>query len=110
MNLKSSCCAFAPSLTYPFFYRQVAEMVSERGWTVHHTTIYRWVQQYGPELDKRCRPHLHPTDDSWRVDETYTTVKGAWKYLYRAVDSNGNTLDFLLTAKRDALFSETVFS
>ena len=53
-------------------------------------------------LDKRCRPHLKPTNDSWRVDETYIEVKGKWKYLYRAVDSEGNTLDFLLTAKRDA--------
>lgn len=89
-------------LTYPLSYRQVAEMVSERGWAIHHTTIYRWAQQYGPELEKRCRPHLRPTNDSWRVDETYIEVKGEWKYLYRAVDSKGNTLDFLLTAHRDA--------
>ena len=54
-----------------------------------------------PELDKRIRPHLNPTNDSWRVDETYIEVKGAWKYLYRAVDSAGNTLDFMLSAKRD---------
>jgi len=60
------------------------------------------VQQYGPELEKRCRPHLHSTNDSWRVDETYIEVKGEWKYLYRAVDSKGNTLDFLLTAHRDS--------
>ncbi len=63
-------------LTYPLSYRQVAEMVSERGWVIHHTTIYRWVQQYGPELEKRCRRHLRPTNDSWRVDETYIEVKG----------------------------------
>jgi transposase-like protein len=67
-----------------------------------HTTVYRWVQQYGPDLDRRCRPHLRPTHDSWRVDETYIRVKGDWKYLYRAVNSEGNTLDFWLTAKRDA--------
>jgi len=60
------------------------------------------VQEYGPELDQRCRPHLSPTNDSWRVDETYIEVKGKQKYLYRAVDSVGNTLDFLLTARRDA--------
>jgi len=89
-------------LTYPLSYRQVAEMVSERGWTIAHTTIYRWVQEYGPELDKRCRPYLKLTNDSWRVDETYIKVKRKWKYLYRAVDSEGNTLDFLLTAKWDA--------
>ena len=87
--------------TYPLSYRQVAEMVNERGMDVHHTTVFRWVQKYGPEIDKRCRPHLRPTNDSWRVDETYIEVKGEWKYLYRAVDSNGDTLDFLLTARRD---------
>lgn len=69
---------------------------------VDHTTIYRWVQAYSPELDKRCRPYLKPTNDSWKIDETYIKIKGVWKYLYRAVDSAGNTLDFLLTAKRDA--------
>ena len=73
----------------------------ERGVKVDHTTIYRWVQAYAPELDKRCRPHLSPTNDSWKVDETYVKVKGKWKYLYRAIDSKGNTLDFMLSAKRD---------
>ena len=96
-------------LTYPLSYRQVAEMVNERGLDVHHTTIYRWVQQYAPELDKRCRPYLRPTNDSWRVDETYIKVKGQWKYLYRAVDSQGKTLDFLLTAKRDAQAAKRFF-
>ena len=65
----------------------------ERGLTVDHTTVYRWVQAYAPELDKRCRPYLRQTLNSWRVDETYIEVKGEWKYLYRAVDSEGNTLD-----------------
>jgi transposase, IS6 family len=68
---------------------------------VDHSTINRWVLDYAPELDKRLRPHLNPTNDSWRVDETYIEVKGVWKYLYRAVDSEGNTLDFMLSAKRD---------
>jgi transposase-like protein len=77
-------------------------MMNERGLDIHHTTIFRWVQQYAPELDKRCRPHLQSTNGSWRVDETYIKVKGKPKYLYRAVDSKGNTLDFLLTAHRDA--------
>ena len=58
--------------------------------------------EYGPDLDKRCRPYLQQTNDSWRVDETYIEVKGEWKYLDRAVDSKGNTFDFLLTARRDA--------
>ena len=97
-------------LSYPLSYRQVAEMVNERGLVdVHHTTVYRWVQEDGSELDLRCRPHLRPTNDSWRVDETYIEVKGEWKYLYRAVDSNGNTLDFLLTAKRDAQAAKRFF-
>ena len=81
----------------------------ERGLTVDHTTVYRWVQAYAPELDKRCRAHLRPTNDSWRVDETYIKVKGEWKYLYRAVDSKGNTLDFMLSAKRDARAAERFF-
>jgi transposase-like protein len=96
-------------LSYPLSYRQVAEMVNERGMKVDHTTIYRWVQEYSPEIDKRFRPHLRPTNDSWRVDETYIKVKGSGKYLYRAVDSQGNTLDFLLTAKRDALAAKRFF-
>ena len=90
-------------LSYPLSYRQVMEMVNERGLDIHHTSVFRWVQEYSPEIDKRFRSHLRPTNDSWRVDETYILVKGKQKYLYRAVDSQGNTLDFLLTAKRDAL-------
>ncbi len=65
---------------------------------------------YGPELDQRCRPHLKPTNDSWRVDETYVKVKKQWKYLYRAVDSQGNTIDFLLTAKRDTKAAKRFFT
>ena len=63
--------------------------------------IWRWVQAYAPELNKRCRPHLKPTNKSYRIDETYIKVKGEDKYLYRALDSTGQTIDFLLTAKRD---------
>lgn len=75
--------------------------MQERGVEVDHSTINRWVLRYAPELNKRVRPHLKPTTDSWRVDETYIKIKGEWKYLYRAVDSDGNTLDFLLSTKRD---------
>jgi transposase-like protein len=67
-------------------------MMAERGVEVDHTTIMRWVHQYSPEIEKKIRKHLRPTNDSWRVDETYIRVKGEWKYLYRAVDSDGNTI------------------
>ncbi|MBD2066321.1 IS6 family transposase [Leptolyngbya sp. FACHB-671] len=87
---------------YSMSYRDLEEMMQERGVAVDHSTINRWVLQYAPELDKRIRRHLKPTNDSWRVDETYIKVKGVWKYLYRAVDSEGNTLDFMFSTKRDA--------
>src|SRR4051812_48680885 len=76
-------------------------MMEERGLSMAHTTIMRWVHQYGPELDKRVRRHLKPTNDSWRVDETSIKVKGQWMYLYRAVDSEGNTIVFYLNKTRD---------
>jgi len=82
----------------------------ERGLHVDHTTIYRWVQRYAPELEKRCRPHLKATTDSWRVDETYVKVKKEWMDLYRAVDSQGNTLEFLLSPTRDAEAAKRFFS
>ncbi len=82
----------------------------ERGLRVDHTTIYRWVQHYAPELEKRCRPHLRVTNDSWRVDETYVKVKKVWMYLYRAVDSQGHTLEFLLSPTRDAQAAKRFFS
>ncbi len=84
-------------------------MMLERGLSVDHTTIYRWIQAYAPELDKRCRAHLKQTNDSWRVDETYIKVKGQWKYLDRAVDSEGNSLDFMLSAKRNTVSAERFF-
>lgn len=96
-------------LRYSLSYRDVEEMMLERGLHVDHTTIYRWVQRYAPELEKRCRPHLKAATDSWRVDETYIKVKGSWTYLYRAVDSSGNTLDFFLSATRDAQAAKHFF-
>src|SRR6266702_4041918 len=89
-------------LRYSLSYRDLEEMMRERGLQVDHTTIYRWVQRSAPELEKRCRPHLKATNDSWRVDETYIKVKKVWMYLYQAVDSDGNTLEFLLSPTRDA--------
>ncbi len=88
-------------LRYPLSYRNLQEMMLKRGLKVNYSTICRWVHAYSPEIDKRTRRYLRPTNDSWRVDETYIKVKGKWKYLYRAVDSEGNTLDFMLSASRD---------
>ncbi|OFD51787.1 Integrase catalytic region [Bacillus mycoides] len=75
--------------------------MEERGLFLAHTTIMRWVHQYGPEFDKRIRRHLKQTNNSWRVDETYIKVKRQWMYLYRAVDSEGNTIDFYLSKSRN---------
>ena len=88
-------------LRYPLAYEHVAELLAGRGLAVDASCIWRWVQAYAAELNKRCRPHLKATNKSYRVDETYIKVKGQEKYLYRAVDSTGRTIDFLLTAKRD---------
>ena len=74
-----------------------------------HTTVFRWIQAYAPEIEKRIRPHLRRSDGSWRVDETYIRVKGRWMYLYRAVDSRGATIDFLLSATRDAAAAKRFF-
>lgn len=87
---------------YALSYRDLEEMMLERRVEVDHSTINRWVLKYALELDKRIRWHLKPTNDSWRTDETYIKIKGEWKYLDRAADSEGHTLDFLLSAKRDS--------
>src|SRR5258708_18523487 len=97
-------------LRYSISYRDLEEMMLEGGLHVYHTTIFRWVQRYAPELEKRCRPHLKATTDSWRVDETHIKIKGTWTYLYRAVDSEGNTLEFLLSETRDAAAAKRFFS
>jgi transposase, IS6 family len=83
-------------------YRDLEEMMRERVLPIDHTTIYRWVQQYAPEMEKRCRPHIKACSDSWKVDETYIKVRKTWMYLHRAVDSEGNTLEFLLSPTRNA--------
>ena len=83
-------------------YRNVEELLTERGLAADHTTICRWVQRYAPELNKRCLRELKPANGSWRVDETYVQAKGKWAYLCRAVDSTGATIGFLLAARRDA--------
>jgi transposase-like protein len=93
-------------LRFSLSYRDVEELLAERGLHADHVTVWRWVQRYAPEMERRLRSRLRPTNDSWRVDETYIRVKGKWVYLYRAVDSTGATIDFLLSAKRDAAAAE----
>jgi putative transposase len=88
-------------VAYPISYRQLEEMLEERGVEVDHSTLNRWVVKYVPLLDRQFRDRKRPVGASWRLDETYVKVKGSWKYLYRAVDKAGATVDFLLTAKRD---------
>ncbi|WP_052215065.1 IS6 family transposase [Belnapia sp. F-4-1] len=96
-------------LMFPISYRDLELMLQERGVDIAHTTIFRWIQAYAPELEQRLRPHLRMSNGSWRVDETYVRVKGRWMYLYRAVDSRGQTIDFLLSAKRDAEAAKRFF-
>jgi IS6 family transposase len=93
-------------LRFSLSYRDVEELLAERGLHADHVTVWRWVQRYAPEMERRFRSRLRPTNDSWRVDETYIRVKGKWVYLYRAVDSTVASIDFLLSAKRDAAAAE----
>lgn len=86
---------------YPLSYRHLEEMMQERGVFVDHSSINRWAIRFLPLLEKVFRKHKRQVGGSWRMDETYIKVKGAWKYLYRAVDKEGKTVDFLLTARRD---------
>jgi IS6 family transposase len=102
-------CAVRWYLRYSLSLRDVEELLAERGLAADHTTIWRWVQRYGPELEQRLRRQLKPTNKSWRVDETYIRVQGRWCYLYRAIDSAGATIDFLLSALRDAAAAQRLF-
>jgi transposase-like protein len=86
-------CAVRWYLRYSLSYRDVRELLVERGLEIDHTTVWRWVQRYAPELEERARPHLKATNKSWRVDETYVRIQGRWFYLYRAIDSAGATID-----------------
>jgi putative transposase len=93
-------------VAYPISYRQLEERMRERGVSVDHSTLSRWVIKYAPEFEKHFRRCQHPVGRSWRVDETYVKIKGKWAYLYRAVDKEGQTVDFLSTPQRDKAAAE----
>ncbi len=86
---------------YGISYRELEEMMGERGVAVDHTTLYRWTQRYAPELEKRSAWYRSRLSFSWRVDETYVRVGGKWKYLFRAVDKQGRLIDFMLSDRRN---------
>ena len=88
-------------VAYPMSNRHLEEMMEERGVEVDHSTLNRWGLKYVPLLEQAFRVRKRRVDGSWRIDESYVWNRGQWKYLYRAVDKAGNTVDFLLTAKRD---------
>jgi transposase-like protein len=83
-------------ITYKLSYRDICSLMAERGVTLVHTTVMRWVQRYIPVFEKKWKKYARPVGSSWRVDETYIKVKGKWHYFYRAVDKQGHTVDFLL--------------
>jgi transposase-like protein len=96
-------------LQFPISCRDLEAMLADRGVEVDHTTVHRWVQRFAPELEKRMRRHLQPCRGPWHVDETYLRVGGQWRYLYRAVDGTGQTIDFLLSAMRDKAATRRFF-
>jgi transposase-like protein len=96
-------------LTYKLSYRDLTAMMAERGIDLAHTTIMRWVQRYVPEFEKRWQRYARPVGISWRVDETYIKIRGKWGYLYRAVDKEGHTVDFLLSEHRDMAAAKRFF-
>jgi DDE domain len=97
-------------LRYGLPYRDVEELLAERGITVDHVTVYRWVRRFTPEFIKAARPCRHVPGDRWFVDETYVKVAGKWMYLYRAVDQHGQVIDMLLSAGRDLAVARRFFT
>lgn len=96
-------------LRYKLSYRDMAEMMADRGLSISHTTILRWVQRYASEFDKCWSRFATPAGTSWRVDETYIRIRGNWAYLYRAVDTSGKTIDFRLSPRRNVASAKAFF-
>ena len=94
---------------YSLSYRHIEERMEEGSMSVNHSTINRWTIRFLPLIEKMARKHNRSVGGSWRMDETYIKVKGIWKYLYRAVDKQDKTVDFLLTAKRDMAAAQRFF-
>ena len=88
-------------IRYVVSYRDLEEIMAERGVQVDHATLNRWVVKYSPDIAKTAQIWKHPAVGSWRMDETYIKVKGIWMYLYRAIDKHGKTLDFMLPKRRN---------
>ena len=97
-------------ITYKLSSRDLQAMMAERGISIAHTTILRWVQRYVPEFMKRWQRYARPVGTSWRCDETYIRIKGQWGYLYRAVDREGQTVDFFLSEHRDIAAAKRFFA
>jgi transposase-like protein len=97
-------------ITYKLRYRDLVDVMAERGVDVSHTTIPRWVRRYVPEFEERWQCYARLVGTSWRVGETYIRARGRWTYLYRAIDKHGLTVDFLLSEKRDLAAAERFFT
>ena len=96
-------------VSYALSYRNIEEMMKERGFEIDHATLNRWVLHYAPLLEEKSRKYKYTVERSWRMDETYIKIKGKWCYLYRAVDKFGKTVEFMISKKRDGAAAKAFF-